>query len=404
MAATTKFSMAVFWLACLLPFIVIVNLGSDVQPNALVFSLVAASFLIWESDAPKEIWILAIMAVVALFAASTVRIDILALRNIATYISMFSVSFVAYIFLKKDRSLFILCLEAAFHLWVFSGVIQFFTGPFVFEMLVPLSRTSIDRGMPGLSGEPSFYGLMMLMFLVIFRLLGVLRIRHAVLALGTILFVAQSSVAVLVLALAAGVYGVMSINNLKRFTILAVTVSIVAVVILQLPSDMRIARLFSLFLQAPEQILLTDASVSERFVSIFVPLYAFVSSYGLPHGLETSAWFEAFRATKREFPLLFWYSVPGTRIMSGYGKVLFEFGLLGLIYPLLFTWAIWMNRDISTAERLWLVAIVNLIALNAMPLTHPGFSVIFAVALYRYYGSDQRMRSVPFDLYRQAPG
>ena len=112
-----------------------------------------------------------------------------------------------------------------------------------------------------------------------------------------------------------------------------------------------------------------DGSLNDRFAHMTIPYFSLFHSYGLGLGLGTWATHadslaERFADTFPAFRL-FWFSAGG-RIMSGWGTVVFELGVFGLL--LVGVYFLIVAKSFKTPRRIRVSTVTAALMLFFMPL------------------------------------
>ena len=152
----------------------------------------------------------------------------------------------------------------------------------------------------------------------------------------------------------------------------------------------RIFDVLKIVAENPGTLVLVDASANNRASHIFVSVSGFVDNFFLPRGVHGQAWVDYFYEQVSVRPDLFWFAFPGAQIMSGYGKALFELGLLSI--PIIvavnacFTSRIWADPGVKFS----MIVMVNLLLVSSIPLSHPLIPVLIG-----WLASQQRPAGQP---------
>lgn len=197
----------------------------------------------------------------------------------------------------------------------------------LFELLVSV-RTSPERGVTGLTPEPSMYGLNLLVLGILVFCLNIeekIKKRYLSLLIFQLLFFSQSTLAIV------SFLAMLLIYFLQKRVMLLVSVTFILLLLgyslgnsdLLLGSNIRIFDVLNQFFQDPSNILYVDGSISERFYHLVLPLYG----YGLPQGL--SSFSKMIIQAQAIFPS-YWWGDPTDKIMSGVGGAFWELGFFAL--------------------------------------------------------------------------
>ncbi len=335
------FSGWLFVFFCFFPYVSLLGLNTTTQPNALFFALFPIVF-IRSRKLPVELFLFGIVLCFATFFLMTSNFSFLFFRDWANYLSLVVVSLGAYKFLRYINGLPYKFFYLVVTVWFLVGMIQTLLFPEFLSFLVHNMRGAnvAGRGVTSLSGEPTYYGLMLGLFFVVYlinnwhkrsRLLGFL-------ILFQMIFLSKATTVIIIFILTIGIFIFISMLrfNIKLiFTVsaLVITTSIFMVLTIDLYKDLRIYKISQIVLDHPETILAVDLSVSERVNHVVFPIIGLIEGGGLPRGYGK---FSAYLLSKnRSGNYKAFFSHPLTRgssrILSGHGKVFFEMGGIGLL-------------------------------------------------------------------------
>ncbi|MGB3721517.1 MAG: hypothetical protein WA979_01705 [Pacificimonas sp.] len=385
-----KMASTLLFLACLIPYISPVPIAGDVQPIAIGIATLIFSQVFLFHRLPSSYWLLAFPTLIALILLLDSKGGgvIEMFRTLTFYLSpMIFTGALLYVLRNVPINLSAIT-SAALLIWTAGGFFQITFGLEIFSFLLTDVRSSYTRGVTSFSNEPSFFGLTMILIFILCLVQRDLKPWKVGLIGFNIVYVAQSSVAIMICAAMAVAY---MLSNSKAFAISALLAiifftqmeTITQLLLGQLAGiDSRVAGLARAVLENPGQVLARDASVASRFIAIAAPVYTFVTDLGMPHGYSIRAWHTAIGEMKDVAPELFhaYYLTGG--IDSGYGKALFQIGFPALVYPILF--AVWIFQMDRLPLRSRVVAIVGFTAImmNAITLANPLPFVILAYALH----------------------
>jgi len=375
-----------FLLACFFPYVSLVPLSTDVQPFALIFAL-----LIIATTPPKtlylpiNIWLLGVPAIGCIFYIFQLSDTFSGLRTIANYLSLFAISSAGYIVFHRQKIDMEKFLLYTIIIWITIGILQVTVDKYIGSFLLSELRTTDERGVTSLATEPSFFGIMCLFYIFFFLLQDKVKRSNIVLALLPILLLAQSSIIILFLALGIGSYSIISIINGKHFLtsfFIVLVATFIVYAVFQYFQDIRLFKILTLLAESPSALLKIDASVNERFAHIFLPFKSIVDFNLFPQGIDSKSWVEYFYINKALFPDLLWYAETESRIMSGYGKIIFEFGLIGVVFIFIINYGILQQR-LPWPTLAAFFTMLNLMLLSAIPLSHPLIGLIISYMYFR---------------------
>lgn len=328
-----------FLVFCFFPYISILGLPTSTQPNALLLSIVPI-FFIKSNRFPKELFIFGIVFCFATLILLLSDLSFLSFRDWANYLSLIFISLGAYKFLRYIDGLPYKFFYSVVCIWLFVGTIQMVLYPRFLSFLFYKMKGAFfnGRGVPGLSTEPSYYGLMLGLFFVIYlinnwydrsRFLGFL-------ILFQIFFLSRSTTVIVIFLLALGLFILLLRPNLKLILSVAALFIIIPVFMtLTVDSykELRIYKVSQIILDKPERILAADYSVSERVNHIIFPILGMIENRFLPSGFGTFGEYLTKKKDSGKYEVFFSHVFfrPSSRILSGHGKILFEMGGIGLL-------------------------------------------------------------------------
>ena len=397
----TRFLIYLLIIFSLFPYIQILPLGTDSQPNALLIGLFLFPFCCkWKMNFNLAITFL--FMIVAFFLLFISPLDFNSIRSLMNYMTLFVVSYVSFYALKKINGLPYGLYKKIVYVWFIVGTIQLFVYPDFLSFLIPRGNSEATmesgRGIVCLTPEPTFYGITCLILVLLaylnFRNKPGIKIIYWILFLQIFIY-SRSSLVIFLLIATFGIYLLSSIfrndkNKIKRIAILSIF-AILFFLIINWSKDYitssRFGKLFFILLENPETFILLDASVNERFIHVFFPIYGFIKDFGMPHGFGSYPNFmvECFQAP--EFQHLFTDYVlqrgAPTRIMSGWGSLLYELGIIGVF--LVYVLYINISTLLSGQKKLIVFLLMCGILLNAIPFSNPLIPFFIGNLIYLNY-------------------
>ncbi len=369
-AASYRAVAAVFVVLCLFPWVSFGLLDLDTQPWFIFAALVFCALSI-RIRADTVVLSSALMLAAAAVLCGITRMrapDLLLLRGILSYTG-FSAVLLGYYYYRRQFGFPWSTFIVANVIWLLVGLIQTFTNPRVFSAFVVV-RTTADRGVTGLSPEPTFYGLVLLLLSWIFLVESDYRPSQRwrlllFVNVAFIMLVAKSAMAMaLVLLLLLG-YVILGATRLRGFIYVCgflVLVLIAASIVYERYPDWRVFRIITALVENPLLAIKADASVNERFAHLVFSFYGAVINNGIPGGFHTFSEFNSL--ARAAYGGLFWFGEDTDKIMSGIGAVVYELGWFSLIFFALVAFCA-LSRD------RWRISIFHLI----------GFLGLFSSAL-----------------------
>lgn len=393
----TSFLIFLLVIFSLFPYIQILPLGTDSQPNALAVSFCLFPFCCkWKMN--KNLALLLLLVIISILALALNPITFSTVRSLINYFSLFFITYVTYFSLKRNNGLQYNLFRVIVYTWFIVGSIQLFAYPTFMSFLIPRGDSTATlesgRGITCLAPEPTFYGIICLFLGMIaylnFREKPNIKVLYYIILIQLLLY-SRSSLVIFVLLAAIGIYSLYMLmkNKRNRLKVLIVTILFFTIIytLIKIYSEeidsVRIGKLLTLFVENPEKFIILDASANERFVHIFFPLYGCINSWGMPHGYDTFAEFMEKCFENPKFQNLFTdHVLKGniTRIMSGWGSIFFELGLAAfiLVYVII---NLFRNLPIGN-KRILLVTIFLLTLINAVPFSNAIIPFFIGNLLY----------------------
>ncbi len=356
------------------PYIKIINIPTDTQPYAFILSLVIILlFSNFKIPAPLQyyLFLIAIVLVVGLYSG----INFTFLRSFVGYLSFFTFSWASYILFKRvnlSKHIFTTIVI----IWFIFGFVQLFIYPNFGASIISGFRTTSERGVISLAPEPSYYGIICLVFLIFNVLLFKSRIIYVLSVIQIVLF-AQSFMTIAYLLILIYFYFLSRVNLIKKvgYVLLPIVAYLIVSTIfssISINSSSRSLKLFSYFIESPFQIFKIDASANDRLANIYFSLKGTIDNFFIPNGFSNWTPYVNQEIKTSNF---FWWVSSG-RIMSTYGSVLFELGIFGLTIPIIINYLIYINRERLESLATFLFLFLNIFFLSAIPLAYPPLGIL----------------------------
>jgi hypothetical protein len=386
-----------YWLLiifCFYPYLNFLRLGSDTQPNALIFSFFVL-FYNFKNKIPTYYLltlIVFISAIVMFLSSQMVMGSILSLSN---YISVLIVPIAIYFTLLHFKGLSYQFYKLVVYIWLFVGLVQRFVSNTFLSFL--LSRNSglsngvvelTGRGVVGLTPEPTYYGTTILLFIIVYFLNFYDKKDYKILLalFFQIIILSKSSTSIIVLFFCIFLYFIILLfkSNIKIifYAIFGFIVSSLSFFLfVPLFNNSRIYKIFTVFTTNPQLIFL-DQSISERFNAVYFTVGSLFENLGLPQGFNTYQKYIYLKSTLPEYKMFFLnYSFENySRILSGYGMAFYELGIFGLAIPILIFIAI--KNKLHQKNILFAYILFNLILFTAMSLNNAAILFIIGNMIY----------------------
>ncbi|OOY12002.1 hypothetical protein BMG00_13095 [Thioclava marina] len=346
-------------LTILFPYIRVLPLPTDVQPNFLIAIIICSPLLL--SVRLNELVVF--VGILCLLLSYTIaNPEMQSFRGWPAYLTPPLVLFFTRSVLSKPESAPMLetVIRRSFYIWVGFGALQLVTHSAIVQLTLRTS-TSADRGWMSFSGEPSAYASVLFLFAAYF----VVKQSYvsAGIALLTVLVVAQSAVGlVYFVILALAWLGVRAHNHVLLVAIIVILVVVVMTtvdpqyVLDKLPRSRRITRLIEILLSPDAQ--LDDISITSRASDLDAAYDTLINGSPFGHGLG------------------------GVRLKSGWGSYVYELGWFG--FALASGWIVFFLRQATRMGRDALAATVAIIAMlfSSTPLAMPMASfIVLAIIL-----------------------
>ena len=330
-----------FIVLCLFPWISFGLLDLDTQPWFICAAIGLCTLSIFvRADAMVVAGALSLVcAAVFSGVARAEGIGFLFIRGLLSYLA-FALVLLGYYYYRNRFGFPLRIFVIANIVWLIAGLTQLAFGPLALAALVEV-RTTFGRGVTGLAPEPTFYGMVLLFFTWIVLIESNYRLhggRWLLLAVNLlfVLLVAKSAMAfAFVFALVSG-YMLFGVARLDRFAyVVALLLAMVAAIITlgEYFPQWRLARLVNAVWQDPTLIVRVDASINQRMSHLVFAFYGFVANRGLPGGFDTFG--EMSAEARANYGGLFWFGENDDKVMSGVGAVVYELGLLSIVFFLL---------------------------------------------------------------------
>lgn len=368
------------------PYISFVNIGTDMQPYGAIIAVIL--FFTFEKRFTASQLCLLYVFIFSTFILFLNSISFTTLRSYFNYFSLFFLSYVAFNVLKTERINFDLFLKRSILVWFFVGLVQTISDKSFMTFLVSGSRTTENRGVTSLAPEPTFYGIVLVFFIIFLLHLETPRKKtYLFICVFGILVLAKSSMAVLFLAILMFFYVITHIRLKYILTSLAAIFTL-PIFISKFMDGTRLADLLFRVIDNPKSLILVDASINDRFFHVFFSIKGFYDNYFLPNGyLSWNDYVDIEILKFSEYVIVEWFSVGG-RIMSGYGSAFFELGVVAITVPIslfLLYFSLFKN---DFRKLVFFFLTINTIMFSAIPI---GFSLYsFYLGFLGYLGWKKR--------------
>ncbi len=361
------------------PYIQIVPLGTDTQPYALMFG-----FLLFFLFDKKFTWVEQLLAFLVfssfiIFLVSDMTFN--SIRSFIGYASLFFIAYITFRVLRTGRIDLGSFITYSVITWFFIALIQMIFSRNFITFIVSGARTTDNRGVTGLAPEPTFLGITFLFFMIIIFLVDMKNKKLLVsLCVIGIVFLAQSSMVVLFLAILIGLWAITHINIKSFFGI--VLIVILAPMLFMRMSDTRLGYLFNRLIEEPESLVLVDASINDRFFHIFFSIKGFFENFLMPNGFDFWVPYVSSQVLAySNYVIVEWFSFGG-RIMSGFGAGFYELGIIFMIVPYVLFWLLYKIFSANLRLFIFHFSFIFIIMFSAITISYPLFG--FYIGLLQY--------------------
>jgi hypothetical protein len=144
--------------------------------------------------------------------------------------------------------------------------------------------------------------------------------------------------------------------------------------------DSRALVLFNKVMTHPES-LMSDESINARMAAIYFSIMGFIDNFGIPNGFGAFSNYQEIELPKQD--IFTHLRSPPHRIMSFYGGILFELGVIGLLIPISYSVILLKAYKKNIKNFLLFFFFLNTILFTAIPVTLPLVGIYIAALLYR---------------------
>ena len=384
----------IFIFLCFFPYIDIINIGTDTQPNALV----VAALLLFAIPNKKLnwsiliLWILFACSIILAFFSTLSVFD--TIKNILNYMSPALIAMAGYNVFKRYK------LELPFGLFL-TVVLTYFIVGFIQMYIDPGFMTSVlnqgargimlaGRGVVSLCPEPAFYGSLCLFFIVFSLIMykpGQNMIAVPILLVQLIIF-SQSATSIFVLIVASLMFLAIQLLRFRLRYILVSLVLFFGIIVLfnqarERLEESRAAILIEEIAKNPSLIAQLDVSAGVRITSTISPYLSARHNAFLPMGMGRYKDFIRQLYQEGAYPGLLnkYIVIEIGRLGGGINMILFHLGFIGLLFPLAIYLAFRKNLNRQNGVYAFLLFLVLLC--TQIQLMQAMIGLILAVAMYK---------------------
>lgn len=395
------------FLFCLFPYITFIETGSDVQPYSLMLATIFLLYLVVKNNYIKSfkpsilLWLPIIYSLITLNESLSF---IAWLRSFYGYVTIPILCLAAYNSFPLINGKL---LNFSIKIWFLVSLIQRFVYKLFGNFLVARISTSTDRGVTSLAVEPSAFANICLFILLLNDLFYYSKkISKKAYILNMLLLIIQfflASSAMGYLLLIVYLLTKIFIKNGIKARVIQMVVIFLSLLSLHfvrnnlylLPTNRVTSILFRLN-ENWKEIFFTDQSISDRLAHILISSKSLFSRYGLGYGLGTWSK-EAYGIINDSgtfIQRLVSTNFTSGRIMSGWGTILFEVGIISL--SIIFWYGSIFFRGVTSLTKkgkdILFVAFISITFTMTLSVTiaFPLFSYI--LGFYAYIINDHRIK------------
>lgn len=339
----------ILFLLCLFPYLSPVATPFDTQPYGLLFGFLILIIKFVQNKGlkiPKKLipyFLIFFFAFVIMLMRSNI-ID--GIRSLVGYASVAILSLAGYYSFKFVKGK---CLLFAVNVWFVFALIQTLINKSFGSFMISRMSTSADRGVTSLAVEPSSYAIMCIFFFVLndiffargdyskktYNYIFIITIIQLLLSKAAMGFVLLAIYLVVKVFTTGNI--LKKLKNLTGFIVIGGIFYYLFTTVQSLREG-RVGTLLTKLEGGITDLILKDGSIADRLSHILVSFSSLFHSYGLGYGLAT--WDEhALEIANNSGEFISEVSsvnfTPG-RIMSGWGTAVFELGIVGIVFMVMF--------------------------------------------------------------------
>ena len=390
----------------LFPYLSLIQTPFDTQPFAVIFSILIFSILLIRKDNnlsfPFPLWTLFLIFLYALGIYFINSNYYYGMRSLVGYASVFFITFASY---KTFKYFNIKIYIFSIYIWLLFGVVQLLFNKNFGRWFVPRMSTSATRRVTSLAVEPSYYATFCIFALILNELFyrnakynrKVYYIIMCILVFQTIIsFSGSGFLFLLVFFFSKCISSIFFDQGIKRYKILFSSTIILFLIIflfLYLPALQytRAGLLLKNVLKNPIALLLTDTSVADRISHVLLSFYSLLYSKGIGLGLGTWGDYANLLTASAGGRIEEIANVRlsmGGRIMSGWGSPVYEIGIFGVLFIIVFLWIMFVGlRRNKEMKSIYFTSTLTMgfVMLMAVPIAFPLFGYTLGAFLYYAY-------------------
>lgn len=381
---------------CFFPFLKLLGFETDSQPNALILCLIVILFR-KEIRFPKEMLVLFFLSLLSIAVIVISKLNGQSFVSVMGYLSLSIVPFCAVILLKRGGLTYTF-FKNAVYVWGIVAVIQKLIYPSFLTFLLPRSTGGAlnGRGVTSLAPEPTYYGTVVALLMVVYLLNFWERDRKIFYILIIQLVVLSvSSTMILVLLASLCLFFIVGFFRIKLTNKLLILASLFFIIFLGYSmknywSETRLYKITEILADNPA-LILKDESINERINHVYFPIVSLIKNFGLPNGYGNFQDYIKEQLKNPEYFILFENINIGhyVKVMSGYGMIFYELGIFGVLLPLLILYV--ARKSLGKPNILFAYILFNLILFTAISLSNA--LVLFIIGNFIYLNG-RRIKSI----------
>jgi hypothetical protein len=391
----------IYWLFlffCFFPFLNLLRLPTDSQPNALILAsiIILMNHKLIIEHFPGKLLIFLFLALISIFPIIYSKLGFDTIISLISYLSLIIVPLAVLISLIKLGGLSYQFFLIVVLTWFLVAVVQRFLYPDFLSFLLTrnVGNGFMGRGVNSLAPEPTYYG-SIIVLLAITYYINFPNHPNKLLVISSLLIqlfiLSISSTIFAVLFFSFFVYTMIKFfkfqigfKPLITFLLILLIFFIVYQVFYETISETRIYKIINIVISNPDIILL-DESINERVNHAFFPLVSIFENYGLPMGYGNFQDYIIQKTSDPKYQLFFEKInfVHYKKIMSGYGAVFFELGIFGIIIPI-YLYKIF-KKNLNKSIFLFIFIALNFLLFTSISLNNPLILFVFGNILYLNY-------------------
>ena len=387
------FSFFIFF--CLLPYLNVLRIPTDGQPNALVLSIIIFSIWIRNYKYHRYFLFISLFIILSFILGSISgrQLNFNFFRSLIAYLSLFFITIISYVSFKLGYVLKWKWFKIFVYVNIGVSLLQRLLGFNFIEFLFFRFATSDTRGVTGLTPEPTFNASIGIFCLSIYLLNYYDKARNYILVLifFWIVFLAQSSTIVLMSFPIVLLY--FTFKYFTKVILPLLVVGIIAFTVFNKKNDEKVqSRLFtvlSVVVANPSTLLILDGSVNERISHIVIPIYASLKDFMIPHGTNMTVVNNEVTSLKKTTNFFYFYS-PGAgieRIMSGWAMMFYEVGFFAFVLFFYLLFLIFFKLDNFGLEFLgailFIIVLFTAVTVNTAIVPYILGNIIYRSSLKR---------------------